>query len=210
MKNIPLLVGTLAVTLLLVVGVGLMFSKSAEPKKVDQAELVENARHQQGNKDATIEVVEFSDFQCPACLATEPLVKEMLTKYGEKIEFTYRHFPLFQIHKNAQLAALAGEAASDFNKFWEMHDELFANQSEWEGMSDAEAKAAFIQYAEKIQIDKNQFQLKMESNDIKDRVAADVALGNSIGVNSTPTFYVNGVETSAPMLLSTIESLTKQ
>lgn len=198
------------ITLLLIVGVGMMFSKSAEPKKVDESVVMGGGRYHQGNKDAKINVVEFSDFQCPACRSTEPLVKELMDKYSDKIQFTYRHYPLVQIHKNAQIAAQAGEAAGTMNKFWEMHDQLFANQDAWAEKTDKEAQDLFIEYAAKIQIDKTEFQKKMNSQEIKDNVAADVSVANKLNVGGTPTFFVNGVETAAPQLLQAVESLTKQ
>jgi protein-disulfide isomerase len=82
-----------------------------------------------GSATSTTILVEYSDFQCPACKAYEPLVEQMVAKYGDRVAFVYREFPLYQIHVNADAAARAAEAAGKQGKFWEMHDLLFANQA---------------------------------------------------------------------------------
>lgn len=209
MKNVPLLIGTLLGTLLLVVGLAFVFSRPEKPVIVDQA-LVMGTNRPVKAKDASssakVTIVEFSDFQCPSCKAAQPLVDQITTKYASDVKFIYRHYPLTQIHKNAQIAAQAGEAARSFNKFWEMHDLLFAEQDNWSELGDKEVTAKLEEYAQKLGIDKTAFTAKMESKEIKDVVAADVADGTKAGVDGTPTFYVNGQLTSAPQLLKTVES----
>ncbi|MBW7955289.1 thioredoxin domain-containing protein [Patescibacteria group bacterium] len=206
MKNVPLLLGTLVGTLILVVGLAFVFSRPETPTVVDTTMVLGQDRPATGPENAKVTIVEFSDFQCPSCRAAQPLVKQILEKYPNDVRFVYRHFPLVTIHFNAQRAAEAAEAARSSEKFWEFHDLLFAEQNTWSELNDAEFKAKLDEYAEKLAIDKTEFQKKMESKEIKDVVAADVTDGNRAGVDGTPTFFVNGQLTSAPQLLSTVES----
>jgi protein-disulfide isomerase len=209
MKNIPLLVGTLVVTLLLVVGVAYFFSSPTASKTVDQKILVGNTKNVRGPENAKVTVVEFSDFQCPACGATQPLVKQLLDKHGNEIRFVYRHFPLTQLHPNAMLAALAAQAAASFNQFWAYHDLLFASQSEWSDLPADQAQQKFLDYAEKLQIDKTEFSKRIDSSEAHQQITDDISDGTKAGLEATPTFFVNGNETAAPQLLSTVESLLK-
>jgi len=209
MKNIPLLVGTLLVTLLLVVGIAYFFSSPSNSKKVDQQILVGNTKNVRGPDNAKVTVVEFSDFQCPACGATQPLVKQLLDKHGNEIRFVYRHFPLTQLHPNAMPAALAAQAAASFNQFWAFHDLLFANQSEWADLPTDQAQQKFLDYAEKLQIDKTEFSKRIDSSEAHQQITDDISDGTKAGLEATPTFFVNGQETAAPQLLSTVESMLK-
>jgi protein-disulfide isomerase len=210
MKNVPLLIGTILGTLLLVVGVSFLFSQSSQPKVIDSAMLVSNARHIKGPENAKVTLVEFSDFQCPACLATEPLVQQITSAFPNDVRLVYRQFPLVNVHKNAQISAQAAEAAATFGKFWEFHDLLFTNQKEWEELDKQAAVDKFAEYAAKLEIDKTEFLKRIESQEVKDKVTLDVSDGGKIGVDGTPTFYVNGQKTLAPQLFSTVESLIKQ
>lgn len=207
MKNIPLLLGSLVVSLLLIVGNPFTFSAAANPKPVDVNELLSTAKHTKGPAEAKVTIVEFSDLQCPACRAVQPLIKQIMTKYPQDVRFVYRHFPLRAVHPHAQLAAQASEVAADAGKFWEFHDMLFETQAEWSSKNPDEVKAIFADDAQKLEIDKSQFLQKIESQTIKDTVAEDVRAATKLGINATPTFYVNGIETTAPQLLKTVESL---
>lgn len=84
-----------------------------------------------GKVGSPITLIEYSDFQCPFCARSEPTVKQVLSEYGDKVLFAYKHFPLTQIHPHAQAAAEASECAKDQGKFWEFHEKLFNNQDEW-------------------------------------------------------------------------------
>jgi protein-disulfide isomerase len=210
MKNIPLLVGTIIGTLILVVVIAVVFSQSSQPKVVGADLLTKNARFFKGPSSPQVTIVEFSDFQCPACKGSEPLVQQVVAKYTNEVQLVYRQYPLFQIHKNAQQAAQVAEAAATYNKFWEMHDMLFEHQEEWAELDQASFMAKVDGYLDKLQIDKNEFKKKIESQEVRDKIAVDVSDANKIGVDGTPTFFVNGQQTSAPQLLSTVESLLKK
>ncbi len=212
MKNLPLLVVTLFTTLALIVGVAVMFSKSSEPVVVaDQGMLMGTNRPTKGSEQASVTVVEFSDFQCPACKGVEPLVDSLQQKYSSQVKVIYRHFPLLSIHPHALLAAQAAEAAHTEGKFWEMHDKLFATQETWAALkTDDEAKELFATYAQELGIDKAAFLAKINSDEIKKIVADDLSAGNEVKVDATPTFFVNGRKlTASQQLLPTVESLLK-
>jgi protein-disulfide isomerase len=213
MKNLPLLLGTIFGTLILIVGVAFFFSGSSAPTDqnaapVDQAVLMDGATNIKGKPDAQITVVEFSDFQCHACKGYQPTVDQLSKQYPDTVKIVYRHFPLDEIHPNARLAAQAAEAAQEMGKFWEMHDKLFATQSDWEKIADKkQLLEKFSQYATELKIDKQEFLAKIESESVIEKVTKDKELGNSLTVQATPTFFVNGVKTAAPQLLTTVESL---
>lgn len=213
MKNIPLLIGTILGSILLIVGIAYFFSSTSqvgqESQSVSQEQVAGEARLVKGaTESAKVQIVEFSDFQCPACRAAQPAVNEVMQQYGDQVQLIYRHFPLDSIHPNARDAALASEVAAQSGKFWEMHDLLFANQSEWGKIANRdELYQKFSDYAQQIQIDKNEFLAKIKDNqEIRDLVQADTQLGNDLKVSATPTFYVNGQQSSAPQLLQAVSA----
>ncbi|MFA7286516.1 MAG: thioredoxin domain-containing protein [Patescibacteria group bacterium] len=150
--------------------------------------------HLLGNPDAAVTLVEYSDFQCPACASYHPIVKQIMETYGDRVRFVYRHYPLRQIHPNAVLASSAAEAASEQGKFWEMHDLLFARQRSWS--DDINAKGTFSDYAEELGLNKDTFLAAMSGDVIADRIATDEASGNRLGIAGTPTFFLNGEKLS--------------
>jgi len=152
--------------------------------------------HTKGNLESPVVLVEYSDFQCPACGAYYPLVHQITDEFGDKITFAYRHFPLAQIHPNAELAARASEAAEIQGKFWEMHDMLFEHQRDWSDSRDAET--IFASYAEELGLDKAKFLEDIDSSDVKARVRRDMESGNSMRIPGTPTFFLDGVQIQNP------------
>ena len=150
---------------------------------------VTDADQTRGPKDSKVVLVEYSDFECPACAAFYPQVEELNKELGGKLLFAYRHFPLPQ-HKNAELAAYAAEAAGKQGKFWEMHSMLFENQSEWSESKNAEE--IINKYAESVGLNMEKFKNDIDSSEIKDKVASDKRSALRARVNSTPTFFLNG------------------
>lgn len=148
-----------------------------------------------GNATANATLVEYSDFQCPACKIYFPLVKQLEQYFGDKIQIVYRLFPLIQIHQNAMLSSQAAYAASLQGKFWEMHDLLFENQSNW---SDINPKDTFIGYAKDLNLDLNKFKIDLDSELTKKFVTDELNKGIAIGINSTPSFFVNGKHIQNP------------
>ncbi|PIR61866.1 MAG: hypothetical protein COY81_01070 [Candidatus Pacebacteria bacterium CG_4_10_14_0_8_um_filter_43_12] len=210
MKNIPLLLGTIFGTILLIVGVAYFFSQSPSAEtaqEIDPVLLTQDAHNSLGPADAVITVVEFSDFQCPACKAAQPVVEQMKSQYGDAVRFIYYHYPLDSLHANAHLAAQASEAAAQLGKFWQYHDLLFAKQAEWSDIADKrQLLDTFGEYATQLEVDKASFLERIESQEVADRITKDINLGDTVQVRATPTFFVNGRQTTAPQLLAAVES----
>lgn len=149
-----------------------------------------------GSPESKIELVEYSDFQCPACKAREPQVQQILGEFGEHIKFVYRNFPLRLNHKNAQMASQAAEAAGLQGKYWEMHAKLFEEQEAWSPQSGGEVKESFIGFAKELGLDVAKFEEDLDSDEVEDAVDEDYSSGLAAGVNSTPTFFLNGKKIS--------------
>jgi protein-disulfide isomerase len=143
-----------------------------------------------GSASAQVTVEEFADFQCPTCAAVHGKMKEINAVYGSRIKFIYRSFPLTQIHKNGYDAAVAAESAGMQGKYWDMQNQLFTNQTAWANSDNA--RKMFEDYAQKIGLDAEKFQNDMLGIATKGRVDADMARGRALGVNGTPTIYING------------------
>jgi len=148
-----------------------------------------------GDKEALAALIEYSDFQCPACGSYYPILKKITEDLGAKVRFAYRHFPLPQ-HKNAKLAATVAEAAGKQGKFWEMHDLIFQNQSDWS--EEKNAAVLFAKYAKDIGLDLARFQTDIASDEIKAKIENDYKSGVKAGVNSTPSFFLNGKKMDNP------------
>lgn len=142
-----------------------------------------------GNPEGEVVVVEYSDFQCPACAAFAPVVEEMLAEYGDRVRLEYRHFPLITAHPNARPAAQAAEAAGVQGKFWEMHDLLFERQSAWS--SSINPQNQFANYAEELGLDVEKFRNDSNSRQIRDVVQDEMRAGREF-VTGTPTILING------------------
>ena len=143
-----------------------------------------------GEKNAKVSIIEYSDFQCPACASYNPVVNKLLSDYSGKVRLVYRFFPLRTIHKNGIISSQAGYAAWKLGKFSEMKDELFVNQKDWESLDEGKAKEAFIDYAKGLKLDGNKFKEIMNSNEAKNAVLDGEKEALGLGLNSTPTFFL--------------------
>lgn len=151
--------------------------------------------HAKGASDALVTLVEYSDFQCPACAAFYPIVKRLLDEpeLKDSLRVVYRNFPLpARIHAHAQLAAQASEAAALQGKFWEMHDMLFEQQQAWSVLSSSAVRERFVAFAKDIGLDVARFSDDLDSGAVKTLVLEQYAAGERSGVASTPSFFVNG------------------
>ena len=153
--------------------------------------------HTKGASKPEATVVEYSDFECPACAAYQPMVEAVYAQYKDRISFTYRHFPLPQ-HLNAPIAAYAAEAASNQGKFWEMGDMLFNGQNDWAQLDTASAQAVFATYAQKLGLDMAKFKTDENSAAVKSRVERDLQSGTASAIDHTPTFFINGKMVNNP------------
>lgn len=142
-----------------------------------------------------VTLVEYTDFQCPACGAYYPVVKQLEGEFADSLTLVVRHYPLPQ-HQNAKPAARAAEAAGKQGKFWDMFDALFSRQSEWSGLSDP--KPSFIAYAKAIGLNEAQFLADYSSSSFDSKIQADIDSGTASGVLGTPSFYLNGVKIDNP------------
>ncbi len=137
-----------------------------------------------GSSSAPIELIEFSDFQCPYCLRADPTVRQVLDTYGNRIRFVYRHYPLPN-HPFARPAAEAAACAGEQGQFWQYHDVLFANPSK---LSDGDLK----QHAAGLGLNTGQFNSCVDTHKLKAEIDADLKAGENAGVNGTPAFFING------------------
>ncbi len=139
------------------------------------------------SKEEKIKLVEFGDYQCPACGGAYPMIKTLLETYGDRVTFVFRNYPL-NIHPNALPAAKAAEAAGMQGKYFEMHDMLYEHQNEWSELVDA--KPTFEKYAQLLNLDVEKFKKDSDNASIVDKIKADMSDGDILGVISTPTFFV--------------------
>lgn len=142
------------------------------------------ADHVIGEAHASIEVVEYGDFECPNCKQAAPAVKLLLERFPHRIRFAYRHFPLEEVHPHALLAAEVAEVAGAQGKFWDMHDILYDNQ--------LHLKAASLRsYAERLQLDMARYGGELDDHIYLQRIREHAQGGRDSGVRGTPTFFVN-------------------
>jgi protein-disulfide isomerase len=151
-----------------------------------RTDLVTSTAYTRGNPQAKTYLVEFSDFECPACLAIKLTVDEIIKTNESKLLFVYRNFPLDQ-HPFSHQAAKAAEAAGRQGKYWEMFDLLFSDQTKF-------SDALFPQLADQLQLDKTKFAADMADPAINNIILDDIAAGTRFGVDATPTFFLNGTK----------------
>lgn len=159
---------------------------------VDRATVEAAARPSLGTKSPRVTIVEFADFQCPFSKEAAGVIRPLMATYGDRVRLIYRHYPISEIHPDAEQAALAAECAADQDKFWLYHDKLYAASSL--------SYQSLVTMAEEIGLDRKTFEECLGSGKHKAEVAEDVALAKSIGLRGTPTFIFDGqiVEGSIP------------
>lgn len=167
-----------------------------------QTSPVTSTDHSHGNASAKVTLIEYGDFECPACAEYQPIVQQLYTSYGDRVRFVFRNFPLYQIHPFAMVSGEAAEAANLQGKYWEMHDLLYANQSQWStntSLSPADVISKYFNgYAQSLGINVTQFDTDINSDAVKARVQSDLALGNAAQIDHTPTFFINDVQIPNP------------
>jgi protein-disulfide isomerase len=203
-----ILIAIVVVTVGLLIGGSYYLTKGGAPVASStvavQDTLKKELAQTKGDPTAKVKIVEYADFQCPACAASKPIVDQVLKTYGDKVYFEYHHFPL-AIHKWARDAAAAGEAAAQQGKFWEMYDVLYAKQTEW--AEKGNAPDLFKQYAKDLGLDTQKFADAVASSAVKDKVQNSLNEGNKLSVQATPTFFVNGKRYEGGMSLDDWKSL---
>jgi protein-disulfide isomerase len=144
--------------------------------------------HIRGNPDAPVTLEEYGDFQCPPCGMFAAFAGQLEKEYDSRLRVIFRNFPL-KVHEHAREAALAAEAAGMQSRFWEMHDVLYREQEAWSKAPNA--RELFESYAGTIGLDLNKFKTDMDSEQTKARVDADRQRGESLGILTTPTLFIN-------------------
>jgi len=152
------------------------------------------ADHVLGKADSKVLLIEYGDFQCPGCATAHPRIKAITEEYKEELGFVFRNFPITSIHPNARVAAAAAEAAGLQGKYWEMHDLIYGNQRAWEAVTGTGRSEIFAEYATQLGLSLDQFNTDLGSSAVSQKIAFDMALAKEAAVNSTPTFYLNGVK----------------
>jgi len=145
---------------------------------------------QKGPSQAPVKIVEFSDFQCPACRSAIPPIKNIMRRYPDKIHLTFKHFLLEKIHRWARTAAEAADCAGEQDKFWEFHDILFERQEFWSKTD--KAPEILHSYAREIGLDPSRFTACIQSPQVSAAIEKDKQDAANQAVKSTPTFFING------------------
>ena len=185
-QEIKILTGIAIVTVLLIGGAVFFLSKPEKPVLVDSSKLIKEDSLKISSGSAKLTIVEFGDYQCPACGLAHPGIKKAMADYPGQVDFVFRHFPLAQ-HKNAELASQAVEASNLQGKAWLMHDKLYESQPEWE--AEVNTLDIFKKYAGEFGMDVEKFANDIAGDQVKQKVRNDLSDGLVLGVNSTPTFY---------------------
>ena len=154
------------------------------------------ADHVYGKIDSTVTLIDYGDFQCPACASIHPKIKEVVEQYKNQIRYVFRNFPLTSIHPNAKASAGTAEAAGLQGKYWEMYNKLYENQSDWSALGGSERTSFFESYAKDLDLDIDKFKSDLSSapTTINKKIDYDTALGRKAGIEGTPTFYLNGIK----------------
>lgn len=208
--------GFIVVVVLAVVGAA-VFSGSAVNNSGFVATTVPpitSADHGTGDATSSVSVIEYGDFECPACGEWEPLVEQLRQQYGDRVAFVFRNFPLYQIHPFAMIGAQAAEAAADQGKYWQMHDLLYKNQSQWTAnttLTPADVVSQFFNgYAQSLGLNIAQFDTDINAPTTKARVQRDIDSGNAAQINHTPTFFVNLMQVQNPDGLQQFQQIIDQ
>lgn len=162
-----------------------------------------------GSQEQKVVLIEYGDYQCPACGNVYQPIKDLALKYQDKLTFIFRNYPLTTIHPNALASSTAAEAAGQQGKFWEMHDLLYETQSAWSSLDASQRGAVFESYASQLGLDINKYKQDLNSKDISDKINRDRNTGQATyNADSTPTFIINGQKYTASAATDT-DALTK-
>jgi protein-disulfide isomerase len=156
----------------------------------DRAEIEEGGAAEKGDKNAKVTIVEFSEYECPYCQRyIQQAYTQIMDEYGDKIRYVFHDYPL-EFHQHAKTMANVARCAGEQNKYWQMHDLLFANRNEWAEKEDV--TETVVGYADTLDLDAAGFRACVTNDKYGKEVQADFTLGQKVGVSGTPTFYING------------------
>ncbi len=148
--------------------------------------------HSKGSTANKILLIEYGDYQCPGCEGAYPNINSIMKDYSENVTFVFRNFPLTTIHPNARAAASVAEAAGLQGKFWEMHDVLYEKQNDWVSLDSSKRTPVFESYARDLGLNIDTFKSDLSARPVTQKINFDLALGKNVGVDSTPSFFLNG------------------
>ncbi|HSW97633.1 MAG TPA: thioredoxin domain-containing protein [Candidatus Saccharimonadales bacterium] len=171
-------------------------SSGSSPQLITNMPPVNAKDLQTGDLKSNVTLTEYADFQCPGCGAYHPIIKKLLQDFKGKIHFVYRTFPLTQVHQNAMISAQNAVAANNQGKFWDMHDMLFEHQADWSTVQNPQG--IFDSYAQKLGLDMDRFHKDITDAKTKKFINDEESAGLAIGINSTPTFFINGKQIVSP------------
>ncbi len=155
-----------------------------------------------------LSLIEYGDFQCPACGQYEPIMEQLTKDYGDRVEFVFRNFPLYQIHQDAMISAQAAEAAGLQGKYWQMHDVLYQNQATWSlAPADVVVSKYFNGYATQLGLSVAKFDADIESSVVKSKIQHDLDTGNAAQIDHTPTFFINLTQIANPSSYADFKSV---
>lgn len=167
------------------------------------------AEHDQvrGNSEAALTITVYADFQCASCASEMQAIGRAWPRVRDDVQLVFRHFPL-DTHRHAFLAARYAEAAGRQDRFWEMQDLLFSNQSVWSGLEDARAR--FDGYAEQLGLDMDRLQADLDDPAIRDKIVSDQQSGVRAGVRATPTTFLNGRQVNSPRSAAAFQDMVRE
>lgn len=166
--------------------------------------------HLRGDTENPVSIVVYADFQCPACATENQTMTRLWPNVRDKALMIFRHFPLTATHPHSWTASLYAEAAGKQDRFWEMHDYLFATQAIWSGFSSADIDVEFMNYAEELGLDTDQLVIDMETDEVIQKIRNDQRGGNAAGVRSTPAVFINGRLLARPSRARIIEVVEEE
>lgn len=215
-REAKIMTAIVAAIVVLMVGAFALTNKATPPAPSvapSSDKLLGPSPHKTGADNTKVTIVEFGDYQCPACFQAHPTVKQILKDYGDRITFVFRNYPIEDQHPHAMTAALVAEEAAAQGKFWEMHDKLYDTQKDWAQLSGDEALRKFLSYANDLNLDANKIKAAVDDNKHAKRIAQDKADATALSITGTPTFYVNGQQLKGlpdyPALRDAIEAALK-
>ena len=196
--------GVVAAAVLVIAGIVIFSSDSSTKTTVTADQLDETVGHKLGPDSAPVKIVEFGDFQCPACAAAAVDFEKAQAANGDSVQIIFRHFPLPN-HQNGLNGSLAAESAGQQNKFWPMLDLLYANQKQWQDLDNP--LDTYVNFAKELDLNIDQFEKDYASSETKKTVETDRDYGLALKVDSTPTFYLNKVKLTGAQTADTWQKL---
>ena len=149
------------------------------------------ADHVEGPANAPVTLIEYGDFQCPACAEYSGEIEQLAVDASTTLRIVFRHFPLAQ-HQNSMIAAQAADSASDQGKFWQMYKLIYDGQTNWENQSYADARKTYDGYAMQLGLNMAKFDQDVDSPAAKQFILGEQSEGQQLGIDYTPTFFING------------------